>query len=194
MGFLRDTARIYILSVISILLVLLVGWGWISNRMSIGYSVPMWRRLWLPRSAVVAGGILEVPASHGIVSLGNRVRVIYRLPPLTREQATFIVQLQPYKDSTSAPHPAPHLKTCDTLPSACTSWFADGTGRQVPCLEARLGAGQGDSLGSLGICRPRLGPLHGIYGCEGRSCATARRIINHYFATQAKSGALRGGR
>lgn len=186
--FLRDVTRIYLIGALTSALLVIAAWGWSINRMSIGHSVPVWRRLWLPRSAVVAGGSLEVPASLGIVSIGSRVRVIYRLPPLTRAQATFIVQMQPYKDSTSVPHPAPHLKTCDRLPAACTTWFADGMAGQVPCLEARLGVERGDSPGSLGLCRPRFGPVHGIYGCVGASCATARRIMNHYFTTQSRQG------
>jgi hypothetical protein len=191
--FLRDITRVYVIGTIVCAVVVLVGWGWFVDRMSIGHSVPLWRRLWLPRSAIVAGGSLEVPASLAVASIGRRVRVIYRLPPLTQAQATFIVQVQPYKDSTALPHPAPHLKTCDTLPTACTSWFADGARGQVPCLEARLGVSKGDDLGSIGVCRPSLGPVHGIYGCMGAYCASARRIVNHYFMTQSKSGVVQGG-
>jgi hypothetical protein len=191
--FLRDIGRIYVFSGLAIALVVVAGWIWVVDSMSIAHSTPLWRRLWLPRSAVVANGTVSAPPPFAVLPRPRGARVIYRFPAFTRDQATFVVQVERFKDSTSSGRAEKRLKRCDSLPTSCTTWFADTPANHVKCTEAHLGVDHGYDLGYFGYCWPTSGPAYAIYDCGRGTCPTARQILAKYFmGGQADQGASRG--
>ena len=144
--------------------------------------VPMWRRLWLPRSATIAGLPVQVPLRYAIMARKHGLRVVYRFPPVTTAQATFHVELLQIHADSNAQRPATGPERCQHNAAACTFWFADPPAKSVACIEAPLGRSEaGDDLGSSGLCSPSPGGVRVAYGCMGEQCAVARQIITEMF-------------
>ncbi len=178
---LRRRGRVYLLMVLAAGAMALVAWAWFLESMSIARSVSIWRRLFLPRSAEVAGSVVRVPFAYGIVPQDRGVRVLYRFPPLSFNHVTFVLQVQRFRDSTASSGRSKTLARCDTMPTACTTWFADPPANRLPCTEARLDDFEERDPGYFGLCSQPSTGVYGFYGCEGVICGTARAILTDYF-------------
>jgi hypothetical protein len=188
--FLRDLSRLYLVATVIALVAGTLMWAMFLDSMGMARQVPMWRRLWLPRSGTIEGLAVDVPMAYAITPRPRGLRVIYRFPPLTRAQGTFHLQLLSFPAHGDSGRTDKPLKSCTAKPGTCRRWFADAPVNQVPCTEARLGrSDQGDDLGSLGYCRPRFGRVYGVYGCYDEQCATARQILNATLGAPTGKGA-----
>jgi hypothetical protein len=139
-SFVRDLRRILLWGALATLSVGIVLWIGLLDRLSIGSTVPIWRRVFLSRSGDVAGSRVHVPLAYAVIPQERGLRVVYRFPALNRAQATFFLQVQRFKDSSTLVRPVKTTAKCDSVPDACTTWFADPPNNRLPCTEGWLGA------------------------------------------------------